>query len=93
MTSPRLLDLPNIGPEIDRLLRAADIHTPATLRRLGSIAAALRIRDLRPDDPPCPRMLAGLEGALRGVRGHDIPKPERDLLWNRYQQRLAQHPR
>ena len=93
MTSPRLLDLPNIGKEADRLLRAAGIQTPADLRRLGSIAAALRIRDLRPQDPPCRSMLSGLEGALRGVRWPSLPKPERDLLWKRYQQRLARHLR
>ena len=79
-----LEDLPNIGREVARLLETAGIRTPAELRRLGAVAAALRIRDIRPRDPPCRSMLSGLEGALRGVRWHSIPKAERDLLWQAY---------
>ena len=83
-TAASLEDLPNIGREVARLLEAAGLRTPAELRRVGAVAAALRIRDIRPQDPPCRRMLSGLEGALRGVRGHSIPKAERDLLWQAY---------
>jgi DNA transformation protein and related proteins len=83
-----LTDLSNIGPEVARLLTAAGIRTPQQLKRLGSITAALRIAALRPDDPPCRSMLAGLEGAIQGIRWHAIPKPEREALWTRYQARL-----
>jgi DNA transformation protein and related proteins len=87
-TSPgndsRLTDLPNVGREVAKLLTAAGIRTPSDLSRLGSVAAALRIRDLRPKDPPCRSMLAGLEGAIRGVRWHAIPKAERETLWNEF---------
>jgi len=30
-------------------------------------------------------MLSGLEGAIRGVRWHAIPKDERDRLWEAFQ--------
>ena len=83
-----LRDLPNIGTEVARLLTAAGIPTPDELRRQGAVTAALRIRAIRPRDPPCRSMLSGLEGAIRGMRWHSIPKPERDSLWDQYSRLL-----
>lgn len=88
--SERLEDLPNIGPTVARLLAAAGLRTPGELRRRGAVAAALRIRGVRPDDPPCRSMLAGLEGAIRGVRGHALPAAERERLWTEYCRRLEE---
>ena len=88
-TTDKLTDLPNIGPEAARWLVAAGIRTPAELRRRGAVAAAAAIRRLRPDDPPCRSMLAGLEGAVRGIRWHAIPKAERDDLWRKYQAAIS----
>ena len=85
----RLTDLPNVGPEAARWLVAAGIRTPAELRRRGAVAAAAAIRRLRPDDPPCRSMLAGLEGAVRGIRWHAIPQAERDDLWRKYQAAIS----
>jgi len=80
----KLMDLPNIGPEVAGLLICAGITDPVELARLGAVEAAVRIRRIRPDDPPCRSMLAGLEGAIRGVRWHSIPKEEREALWTEY---------
>jgi DNA transformation protein len=80
-----LRDMPNIGREVARLLACADINTPEDLTRVGAVEAAARIKSIRPDDPPCRSMLAGLEGAIRGVRWHMIPKPEREALWKEYE--------
>ncbi len=89
-TPEKLADLPNIGPEAARWLVAAGIRTPAELRRRGAVAAAAAIRRLRPDaPPPCRSMLAGLEGAVRGIRWHAIPKAERDDLWREYQAAIS----
>ena len=89
ITKPaQLEDLPNIGKEAARLLEAAGIATPGELRLRGAVAAALRIRAIRPEDPPCRSMLAGLEGALRGIRWHAIPAAERARLWADYENRL-----
>ena len=85
-----LRDLPNIGTEVARLLHAAGIRTPDELRQQGAVAAALRIRAIRPRDPPCRSMLSGLEGAIRGVRWHSLPNPERDALWEHYARRLSE---
>ena len=87
-----LTDLPNIGAEVARLLAAAGIRTPAQLQRLGAVAAALRIRALRPADPPCRSMLAAFEGAIRGIRWHAIPQTEREALWRKYQAFRSRRP-
>ena len=77
--------LPNIGAEVASRLCEAGITTPDELRRLGSIEAAVRLKAARPGDPPCRSMLSGLEGVIRGVRGHAIAKDERDRLWEAFQ--------
>ncbi len=81
--------LPNIGPELAQSLLAAGIGSPAALRRIGSVEAAVRIGPHRRSGPACRSALCALEGAIRGVRWHAIPKEERDALWAEYQRRLA----
>ncbi len=90
--SNELTSLPNIGAVVAEKLRAAGVMTPQQLKAQGSVEAALRLRALaqRPEDVPCASMLSGLEGAIRGVRWHAIPKDERDALWRRYQGRCAE---
>lgn len=87
-----LTSLPNIGAVVAQKLRAAGVTTPERLKALGSVEAAFRLRTLaaRPEDAPCASMLSGLEGAIRGVRWHAIPKQERDALWQRYQARCEE---
>jgi DNA transformation protein len=75
-----LTDMPNIGRELAGLLARAGIRTPEELRRVGAVEAAVRIKSIRPDDPPCRSMFAGLDGAIRGVRWRTIPKAARDAL-------------
>lgn len=86
-----LTDMSNIGQEVGRLLVAAGIRSRQELKRLGAVAAAIRIGILRPNDPPCRSMLAGLEGAIRGMRWHAIPKAEREALWKEYEARTREH--
>ena len=88
-----LCNLPNIGEETARLLNAAGIRSAKELRHMGAVAAAVRIRAIRPDDPPCRSMLAGLEGAIRGIRWHTIPKEEREALWEEYHARASKDVR
>jgi len=87
--SQSLQDLPNIGPEVAGLLERAGIRTPGELFDTGAVGAALRIRSIRPQDPPCRSLLCGLEGAIRGVRWHLIPRAERDALWRQYEARAG----
>jgi len=79
-----LESLSNVGAEVARRLREAGITSPGELRRLGSVEAAARLANVRPEDAPCRSMLSGLEGAIRGVRWHAIPKEERERLWIDY---------
>jgi len=72
------LDLPNLGKIVVEQLRAAGIDTPDELRRLGSVAAAVRLTEFGVD--VCASKLAALEGAIRGVRWHSIPTAERVVL-------------
>jgi len=80
----RLTDMPNIGATLAEKLLAAGIETPSALKRLGSVKALLRIRNASPDDEPCMSMLCALEGAIRGIRWHGIPRRERADLWQSY---------
>ncbi len=89
LTCTELTDLPNIGPEAARWLAAAGLCTPRALKRAGAVAAALRIRRLRPEDPPCRSLLAGLQGAIQGVRWHDLPRAQREAVWQEYAARAA----
>mgnify|MGYP001765646184 CR=1 FL=1 len=76
--------MPNIGKVVAGRLREVGIATPAELRRVGAVKAALRLAAARPEDPPCRSMLSGLEGAIRGIRWHALPKAEREELWAAY---------
>jgi DNA transformation protein len=84
-----LTSWPNIGPVVARRLKAAGVTTLQQRKELGSIEAALRLRALAEggEEAPCASMLSGLEGVIRGVRWHAIPKGQREALWQRYQAR------
>lgn len=80
-----LTDLPNIGATLAERLRAAGIETPSDLKRLGSVEALRRIREMSRERVPCMSMLCALEGAIQGIRWHGIPPSERAELRQRYQ--------
>ena len=83
----RLEDMPNIGAQMAKWLKAAGIPSPEALRALGSIEAAIRVGPHRPDGKACKSALSALEGAIRGVRWHTIRPSERDALWREFQKR------
>jgi DNA transformation protein and related proteins len=74
-----LTDLPNIGSALAEKLASAGITYYEELAALGSVEVALKIRDGL-DPGACYNMLYALEGAIRGVRWHTIPKDERNRL-------------
>jgi DNA transformation protein len=73
-----LSQLPNIGEVLAGKLRRAGVQTYEDLAAMGSIAAVLKIGEA--DTSACYNMLYALEGALRGVRWHALPKEERRKL-------------
>lgn len=69
-----LTALPNIGPELSRLLREAGINDAEALRAVGAEEAFLRLKAREPDS--CFHKLTALEGAVQGVR-KSLLTPER----------------
>ncbi|MBN2591535.1 MAG: TfoX/Sxy family DNA transformation protein [Sedimentisphaerales bacterium] len=82
-----LLSLPNIGEEMARCLHQAGITTAHELAKIGSVEAAVLVNPYKRSGPVCRSALCAIEGAIRGIRWHSIPKSERDELWNKYQLR------
>lgn len=74
-----LTELPNIGSALAEKLASAGITSYEKLAALGSVEVALKIRDGL-DPGACYNMLYAIEGAIRGVRWHIIPKDERNRL-------------
>ncbi|MEG0661060.1 MAG: TfoX/Sxy family protein [Anaerorhabdus sp.] len=66
-----LSKLPNIGKEIERQLIAVGISQPSELVKMGSKNAWLKIKAI--DDSACINRLYALEGAILGMRWHDLP--------------------
>jgi DNA transformation protein len=73
-----LLSLPNIGAVLAEKLENIGVRGYDDLAVMGSIEAVLTIGDT--DISACYNMLYALEGAIRGVRWHALPKEERRKL-------------
>lgn len=69
-----LTELPNIGPELSRLLNEVEIHDSEELQALGAETAFLRMKAQGLD--VCFHKLTALEGAVQGVRKTQLT-PER----------------
>ncbi|WP_346657640.1 TfoX/Sxy family protein [Paenibacillus sp. YPG26] len=75
----KLSDLPNIGQVLEGKLIASGIKTPFQLIQLGSREAYARIR--RHDSSASLHMLYALEGAVQGLRSHQLSKSlQRELI-------------
>ena len=76
--SCKLIDLPNIGEELDRQLKIIGINVYEQLSETGAKAAWLKI--LAVDSSACYHRLAALEGALRGIKKEDLPTAVKEDL-------------
>lgn len=74
-TNSKLEDLPNIGCILADLLRAIGINTPSELYEVGSCQAYLRIKAIESD--ACFSKLCALEGAVEGIRWHNVSKEKK----------------
>ena len=74
----KLTDLPNISKVLSVVLIDAGINTPEALRRLGSKEAFVKIR-MR-DNTACFCKLCALEGAIEGVRWHNLDTTVKEEL-------------
>jgi DNA transformation protein len=80
-----LKHLPNIGPVLAKKLDQIGITTIEALESVGSVEAVVRIGVA--DETACYNMLYALEGAIRGIRWHAIPKNDRENLKAQYAQK------
>lgn len=69
----KLTDLPNISKVIASDLQKAGINTAEDLKQIGSKEAFIRTR-LQADHDACLNQLCALEGAIQGVRWHQLPE-------------------
>ncbi|WP_070000727.1 TfoX/Sxy family protein [Cellulosilyticum sp. I15G10I2] len=65
-----LSKLPNIGKNVEEQLNSVGIKTLNELIEIGSKQAWLKIRAV--DDSACINRLCALEGAIQGVRWHNL---------------------
>lgn len=76
---------PNIGKELERQLNEVGVTTFEQLSDIGSRQAWLRIRSI--DDSACINRLYALEGAIQGIRWHNLTeniKGELKEFYNKY---------
>ena len=78
-----LTELPNIGKTLVQQLEDIGIHTAQELVDLGSRDAWRRIQ--ANDPSACYHRLCALEGAIRGIRWHDLPTDLKADLKDFYQ--------
>lgn len=67
-----LSTLPNIGKTVEQQLNEVGIETIKQLIEIGSREAWLRIKNI--DDSACINRLYALEGAVQGIRWHNLPQ-------------------
>jgi DNA transformation protein len=77
-----LTKLPNIGEVLAHMLKEIEVYCYDDLADIGSVEAVLRIVGSEPFGYY--NMLYALEGAIRGIRWHDIPTEERQKLKQEY---------
>ena len=73
-----LLDQPNIGKDCAKKLQQVGIHTFEELKAAGSEQAFLRIKAI--DSGACLCVLCALEGAILGIRWHNLPQRRKQEL-------------
>jgi DNA transformation protein len=74
----KLTELPNIGSVVAEKLNQVGISTPEELRAIGTEQAFIRLQTI--DETACLSMLQALEGAVQGIRWHNLPKERKEEL-------------
>jgi len=73
-----LSNLPNIAKMLEAQLAGVGVTTVAELKRIGSREAWLRI--LAIDPSACIMRLSALEGAIQGIRWHNLDAETKQSL-------------
>lgn len=82
--SNALTSLPNIGKVVAGRLKKVGIETADDLRAIGSENAFIRLKAV--DEGACINELLGLEGAIQGIRWHDLNEGRKAELKQFYRQ-------
>ncbi len=82
-----LTKLPNIGSVLAKKLNQIGVNTYDDLVEMGSVGALIRIGQT--DITAFANMFYALDGAILGVRWHDIPKEHREKVKNDFYQALS----
>lgn len=83
-----LTKLPNIGKVLAEKLKQIGVNTYDDLAEMGSVEALIRIGQT--DITAFANMLYALEGAIMGVRWHDIPIEYREKVKEQFYQAISQ---
>lgn len=75
-----LSELPNIGKTMEKRLATVGIKDTETLKKIGSKDAFIKLR-LHEGDT-CLSSLYGLEGAIQGIRWHNLSCESKEDLKN-----------
>lgn len=70
--------LPNIGKNLAQKLKLAGIENAGHLKMLGAEKAFIKIKSI--DKTACINMLFAIEGAIQGIRWHDLDKSRKEQL-------------
>jgi len=73
-----LSQLPNIGNVLSEKLRQIEITTPEKLLQTGTEQTFIRLMTV--DKSACLSELLALEGAIQGIRWHNLPKERKEEL-------------
>ena len=74
--------LPNIGKSVEQQLNEVGIKTVKQLIKIGSKQAWLRIKGI--DNSACINRLYALEGAIQGIRWHNLSEEVKSELKDFY---------
>lgn len=73
-----LTSLPNIGKELAKILQQVGIKSGEELKQVGSENAFIRIKTIDPS--ACINKLCALEGAVQGIRWHNLSMERKQEL-------------
>ena len=78
MQNNDLTTLPNIGKVLADKLKVIGIDTVEKLQSIGSEDAFIKLKTI--DNEACINSLCALEGAIQGIRWHNLDKYRKDEL-------------
>lgn len=79
----KLTELPNIGKTLEEKLNEAGIYTEDDLKKAGSENAIIKLSTIE-NSGVCINMLYTLEGAIQGIRWHNLDKNRKQELLDFY---------